>query len=53
MFTCRDYTGQLHENNSESLKLKFFPIHKLPPIWKNQEQEFKDLLSKQKAPFIR
>ncbi|MGE6540672.1 NUDIX hydrolase [Bacillus luti] len=53
MFTCKEYTGKLQDSNSESLSLKFFPINKLPRIWRNQEQEFNDLISRDKTPFVK
>ncbi|PLR66294.1 MULTISPECIES: NUDIX hydrolase [Bacillaceae] len=53
MFTCTDFKGELNQNNSESLQLKFFPLENLPAIWNEQKMVFDDLLSNRKEYYVR
>ncbi|WP_416828854.1 NUDIX hydrolase [Ectobacillus polymachus] len=52
MFTCHEFSGTLHENNDETLQLRFFGLDELPEVWHLQMPAFEDLL-KHGAPFIR
>jgi 8-oxo-dGTP pyrophosphatase MutT (NUDIX family) len=53
LFTCNDFTGNLHKENEESLALEFFPLDQLPDLWDDQKAEFDDLFSNDKGPFIK
>lgn len=52
MFTTREFSGNLHENNNETLKLRFFPLDELPEVWHLQLPAFEDL-KKQGGPYIK
>ncbi|MGG0236948.1 NUDIX hydrolase [Bacillus rhizoplanae] len=43
-YICRDFHGNLHTHNEESLQLKFFSLDELPELWRDQQAAFEDLL---------
>ncbi|MGF9963408.1 NUDIX hydrolase [Bacillus rhizoplanae] len=43
-YTCRDFHGNLHTHNEESLQLKFVPLDELPELWSDQQAAFEDFL---------
>jgi 8-oxo-dGTP pyrophosphatase MutT (NUDIX family) len=54
IFTCRDYEGILQSTNEESLSLEFFSMDSLPEnLYREQNQEFFDLLSNKTRPIVR
>jgi 8-oxo-dGTP pyrophosphatase MutT (NUDIX family) len=53
LFTCREYEGELLDNNQESLKLQFFHLDSLPKKLFSAHQIFiDDLLSGKETPVI-
>lgn len=54
LFSCRDYSGELLERNSESLEIRFFPLDALPEnLFPDHISFFNDMLSGEKPPFVR
>nr|WP_282943557.1 NUDIX domain-containing protein [Paenibacillus sp. RC67] len=54
MFTCKDYKGELHQYNNESLEIMFFPLNSLPEnLFPDHAIFFDDLYSGKKPPFIK
>jgi len=54
LFTCRDFQGELVENNHETLDNQFFPLHALPRnLYTDHLAFFEDLASGSKPPFVR
>ncbi|WP_084243695.1 NUDIX hydrolase [Planomicrobium okeanokoites] len=51
LFTCRNYEGQLVEQNEESLSNKFYSLTELPDnLFQDHKDFFKDLLSLEQIP---
>lgn len=54
IFTCRDYDGQLVEQNEESLHNKFYKPEEFPEnLFPDHRAFFEDLLSEQELPILR
>lgn len=54
LFTCRDYEGQLVEQNEESLHNKFYNLKNLPEnLFPDHQVFFKDLVSDQQLPILK
>jgi ADP-ribose pyrophosphatase YjhB (NUDIX family) len=53
IFTCREFTGDLHSSNSESIANKFFPLDQLPAdLFSDHKKIFNDFLSGRETPLI-
>jgi 8-oxo-dGTP pyrophosphatase MutT (NUDIX family) len=53
-FTCHDFTGELIEENEESLSNKFFPLNELPSnLFTDHKVFFDDYFSGNDRPFIK
>lgn len=53
IFTCKEYNGELIEQNEESLNNKFYSLDELPQaIFSDHKKFIEDLQSKRKLPII-
>lgn len=54
LFICRDYEGQLIEQNEESLHNKFYNLKNLPEnLFPDHQLFFEDLISGQQLPILK
>ncbi|WP_407270208.1 NUDIX hydrolase [Radiobacillus sp. PE A8.2] len=53
-FTCKDFGGELVEQNEESLDVKFFELNNLPDnFFPSQKKVINDFLSDGKTPYVK